>query len=201
MTSFSSCLAARAMAFRRLALLALTVAGCSSDPTGPSGPPPINTITVQSTSAVYLTLDDTARIVAVSDPATSAGWDISVLTTAITLNGGTTGPGGVTGYCLCANASATSEQVRAMTSAGQLAAFENVTAADIPATAEFRGDVFTTQRWYRYNITGTDNQIWPVYNIYLIRRGTSVYKIQITGYYNAAAEPRHVTLRYARLTE
>ena len=73
-------------------------------------------------------------------------------------------------------------------------------AATAPAVA-FRSDtpggVFTTSPWYRYNITGTDNQIWPNFNVYLIRRNTLFYKVQITGYYGPNGAPRQVTVRSA----
>jgi hypothetical protein len=59
--------------------------------------------------------------------------------------------------------------------------------------------VFAQQPWYRYNITGTDNQIWPTFNVYLIKRGNEVYKVQLIGYYGPAGEPRILTMRYARL--
>ncbi len=65
--------------------------------------------------------------------------------------------------------------------------------------ADSYGGVFASAPWYRYNITGTDNQIWPTFNVYLVRRGDAVYKVQITGYYNATGTPRQITIRSARL--
>jgi hypothetical protein len=53
--------------------------------------------------------------------------------------------------------------------------------------------------WYRYNITGTDNQIWPTYDVYLVRRGSDVYKVQLVGYYDAGGRSRQITVRYAPL--
>jgi hypothetical protein len=67
----------------------------------------------------------------------------------------------------------------------------------------YRGDafggVFDEHRWYRYNLTGTDHQIWPTYDVYLIRRGTEVYKVQLVSYYDATGDSRHITFRYAPL--
>ena len=75
-------------------------------------------------------------------------------------------------------------------------------AATAPAQAyradEF-GGVFTTNRWYKYNITGTDNQIWPTFNVYLIKKGSSIYKVQLTGYYGANGAARQITLRYRKI--
>lgn len=75
-------------------------------------------------------------------------------------------------------------------------------AATAPA-AVFKRDaysgIFVSQPWYRYNITGTDNQIWPTFNVYLVRRGTEVYKVQLTGYYGTSGASRQIGIRYARL--
>jgi hypothetical protein len=60
------------------------------------------------------------------------------------------------------------------------------------------GGVFVAHPWYRYNLQG-NHQIWPTYDVYLIRRGDSVYKVQLIGYYGPAGEPRRVTFRYARV--
>jgi hypothetical protein len=59
--------------------------------------------------------------------------------------------------------------------------------------------VFTSQPWYRYNITGTDNQIWPSFNVYLVKRGSEVYKVQLISYYATDGTSRQITVRYARL--
>jgi len=75
-------------------------------------------------------------------------------------------------------------------------------AATAPAQA-YRRDafagVFASTPWYRYNITGTDNQIWPTYNVYLVKRGSNVFKVQLIGYYGPSGEPRMITIRYAQL--
>lgn len=79
--------------------------------------------------------------------------------------------------------------------------FAAATPASISPTA-FRIDsyagVFGTSRFYKYNIGG-DNRITPTYDVYLIRRGALIYKLQITGYYNSTGQPRHITFRYARI--
>jgi hypothetical protein len=75
-------------------------------------------------------------------------------------------------------------------------------AAFAPAVAyrsDSYGGVFVSSPWYKYNITGTDNQIWPNFNVYLIRRGDDVFKVQITSYYNASGTSRQITLRSVQL--
>lgn len=67
------------------------------------------------------------------------------------------------------------------------------------AVDEF-GGVFDEHPWYRYNLEG-NHQIWPNYNVYIVRSGSSVYKLQLISYYNPRdGEERHVSFRYAPLT-
>jgi hypothetical protein len=330
---------------------------CESDAIAPVIPVTQSVTVDASTTYAYLRLDDTAQVVPVTDPAASDAWDIGIFATTVTLNGGAAGPSGVTAYCLCNNAAATNAELQTMSPASELAAFEAVTAADIPAADAFRADtlapaisgwfagtpgsgavtpaagrawilregtstvilgklqvtaisgsaaagptsitfeyalqpasgqpfgavqsrtvtltpgapvyfdlsagavgsaaawdlrfegwtirlnsgvsgagtvravvdtgtpfasidaayaatapaqafradaysgVFAGSPWYRYNITGTDNQIWPTYNVYLVRRGTAVFRVQLTGYYGPGGQSRQVTVRYARLAE
>jgi hypothetical protein len=341
---------------RRLAILpAFALAACS-DSTDP-GPitTPTGQITVDAaTTTAYVRLGATAQSVSVADPSTSGAWDLGFNATTVSTNGGSAGPGGVFVHCLCGNASATTAQLQAFTPDNQLAAFEAVTSASVPAESQFSADalnpgvsswftgsgatatvtpnrsfilrqgtttvilakvrvttianagaqnagvvtveyatqstpggafgtvqtkaidvrngavyldlatgttgttaiagwdllfsgwsirsnggvsgtggvsvladatttfaqidavyagappaqafrtdgftgVFGTQVWYKYNITGTDNQIWPTFNVYLVKRGNEVYKVQLTGYYGAAGNARQITIRYARV--
>ena len=180
-----------------LALAAALSIGCNtSDPAGPAVAQTA-TITVDaSTNKQYVAFaDGVANTVTVADEATSTAWDLSLFTTSVAANTNA----GVSVYCIGANEAASGDAVMAMTADGQSAAFEAVTATDIPASSSFTTDAFTNHRWYRYNITGSDNQIWPVFNVYLVSRGTTVYKVQLINYYNAAGAPRHITLRYAKL--
>jgi len=84
-------------------------------------------------------------------------------------------------------------------------AFEEITdASDAPAqvyAADQFGGVFESHPWYRYNLTGDDHLIWPTFDVYLIKRGDEVYKLQIISYYNETADARHITARFAPLTE
>lgn len=338
------------------AVLALTLAACDDDPTAPALPTGGQITVDASQGPAYVSLGDPPQTVTPADPSTSTAWDLAFTATAVTLNGGQAGPGGVRGFCLCANANVTNAEVQAFTPANQLAAYDAVTVSGIPADNQFRADtlspavsgwftgtpgsaltpvagrsfilrtsgaavryakfrvtaiqnstatsagqvtieyavqpasgqafnaptsvvldgrtgpvaidfetgttgaaptgwdikldgfairansgvsasaggstaalpvtqtpfpdityafassapavafrsdtyagVFAAQPWYRYNITGTDNQIWPVFNVYLIRKGSSVWKVQITGYYNATAQPRFISFRYQQL--
>jgi hypothetical protein len=51
---------------------------------------------------------------------------------------------------------------------------------------------------FRYNLEGT-NRLHPSFNIYLIRTGAQVFKLQFVNYYGAAGESGHPTIRYARI--
>jgi hypothetical protein len=81
--------------------------------------------------------------------------------------------------------------------------FEAITTAAVDSRA-FQVDgyagVFGSNPWYRYNLTG-ENIIHPTFDVYLLKRGDAVYKIQIVDYYSAAGDPRNISFRYARLTE
>lgn len=122
------------------------------------------------------------------------------------LRSGTVGSGGswdvwLDGYNLRLNGGVSGSGRAAAALADQ--PFEQMTsAADLPSQAylsDTYGGVFAMYRWYRYNITGSDHQIWPTYDVYLVRRGSSVWKVQLIGYYNERGEPRFITFRYARL--
>ena len=117
----------------------------------------------------------------------ASNWDLAFDGWTIRVNGGVSGSG----------------TVRAVLDGSTpFANIDAAYAATAPAQA-FRADsysgVFSQNPWYRYNITGSDNQIWPVFNVYLLRRGATVYKVQLTGYYSATGVPRNITVRYAKL--
>lgn len=191
-----------------LLFVSLLVA-CDGDVTAPE-PTPTGTITSNSSAGwAYVDLAATATPVTVADPLASLDWDIAFNATRVMLNGGAMGPGGVVGYCICQNRGATTDQVLAMTPDSELADFEAVRAADIPGTSGgWAAEVFEAAdvagsagpRWYKYNLLGT-NQVTPTFNVYLIKRGSEVYKVQLTGYYGPAGETRRITMRYARLAD
>jgi len=51
---------------------------------------------------------------------------------------------------------------------------------------------------FLYNLAG-DNRISPTFNIYLIKAGSALYKLQLIGYYSATGGSGYPTLRYAQL--
>lgn len=115
---------------------------------------------------------------------TAADWDLALEGYDIRVNGGASGGG----------------QAGAVAATEPFDAIGN--AASPPATV-FRGDsyggVFKAHPWYRYNVTGSDHQVWPTFDVYLLKRGDTLFKVQVTSYYGPAGEPRRITLRYARI--
>ncbi|HEU4630244.1 MAG TPA: HmuY family protein [Gemmatimonadaceae bacterium] len=185
-------------------LLVLALAACARDEITAPQPAATGSLTVDASAGwVYLSLGDQHTVVLV-DPASSAAWDIGFNTTQVAINGGTAGPGGVTAFCLCQNSATdpSPEEILAMTPASELADFESVTAASVPDDATFSADpetgAFAVHPWYRYNLAG-DHVVSPTFDVYLLRRGDVVYKVQLTGYYGPAGQPRHITVRYARI--
>jgi hypothetical protein len=136
------------------------------------------TVTVGA-APVYVDLADGA----VSD---ADDWDVQLEGYHIRVNGGVSGSGGAAAVLAGSD-------------------FDDIAdAGDVPAeifsTDEF-GGVFEAKPWYRYNLEG-NHQIWPTYNVYLIRAGDEVYKVQLTSYYRASdGKPRHISFRYAPLSD
>lgn len=113
----------------------------------------------------------------------AAAWDLRLEGWTIRVNGGASGPG----------------------KAGAFAAeqpFDEITDAFAGDARAYRTDryagVFSEHPWYRYNLLG-DHRISPIFDVYLVRRGDVVYKVQIIDYYGPAGEERRVTLRYERI--
>jgi hypothetical protein len=121
---------------------------------------------------------------------TATSWDIKLSGTDLILNSGVSGTGSTVGISLNGNPGL---NFNALTAA---------TAGTIQPTT-FRRDglvsVFGSQPWYKYNITGTDLQVWPTFNVYLVKRGAQVWKVQLTSYYSLTGDPRNITIRSARL--
>ncbi len=51
---------------------------------------------------------------------------------------------------------------------------------------------------FRYNLAG-NQRLHPAFNSYLVKQGTTVYKLQVINYYNETGASAHVTVRYARI--
>ena len=114
----------------------------------------------------------------------STAWDVRFEGWNVRVNSGISG-GGQAG----AAAPEAGETFATLTSA--------VTAAQAYASDRYAG-VFGTSPWYRYNLTG-QHRVHPTFDVYLIRRGNAVYKVQLTGYYGPAGEPRRIGVRYEQI--
>lgn len=117
---------------------------------------------------------------------TATEWDVALDGWSLKVNSGVSGAG----------------STLALAFASPFAPFTAATAAQVQPTTFRRDGVasqFGVKAWYRYNVTGTDNQIWPTYNVYLVKRGAEVHKVQLTGYYDLAGAPRNITIRSARI--
>ena len=113
----------------------------------------------------------------------SDGWDLWLTGFDIRVNGGVSGDGR-------AGAVLTDEDFGAIADASGAPA--SVYAAD-----KF-GGVFAEHRWYRYNLQG-NHQIWPTFDVFLIRSGDDTYKVQLTSYYGPTGDSRQITFRYELL--
>ncbi len=51
---------------------------------------------------------------------------------------------------------------------------------------------------FRYNLTGND-RLHPAFNIYLVKSGAKVYKVQVIDYYSNTGASGYPTIRYARI--
>lgn len=140
------------------------------------GEPQSLTVDLSSGAAVYFDLE-TSAVSGASD------WDLLFEGYTIRINGGVSGEGGA-GASLAAGA------------------FDEITDASDLSARHYRGDafggVFDEHRWYRYNLAG-NHQIWPTFDVFLVKRGAEVYKLQLINYYSDTGEARHITFRYAKL--
>lgn len=111
-------------------------------------------------------------------------WDLRFDGWTLRLNGGASGSGKAAAYLA-------EEPFAAITTA--------VTAAQAYSADAYAG-VFATNLWYRYNLTG-QHDISPTFDVYLVRRGSRVYKLQITDYYGPTGTSRQITVRHALLAD
>lgn len=186
---------------RRLACLFLVATGCTEFATEPTGGDAARLTVDASQAWVFVDLDETARVVSVAEAATSEDWDIAFFATSVMLNGGGAGPGGVTGYCICTHAEATSGEIMAMTAESELPAFESVGMGSVPAETMWQADSLVTaiSDWYRYDpvahvVTPAPDRVWKVRT----SDGAAYAKLHVTGIEGAAEEHAgRVTLEYA----
>jgi hypothetical protein len=146
----------------------------------------------------FVSLADPEAVLAVADPSSSLAWDIAFQGTDVILNGGSVGSAGVTAICLCQNQWATNDELQQMTPDSELAEFAAVTAESIAPDAAWHPATFAGSPWFKYNLRD-EHMIWPTYNTFLVKRDDTVYKLQITGYYSQAGDPRHISFRYEKI--
>jgi hypothetical protein len=129
-----------------------------------------------TSGTIYLDFDSQ---VTGTDPSTLPGWDMRIeydgtaIAYRITLNGGISGSGSAQAF-------------------GPVTAPDNYTTGiggftpgQVPIYfSDTAGGIFVESSWYAYNLTGSDNKLWPNYRVYLIKSGTDVYKFQILSYYH-----------------
>ncbi len=72
------------------------------------------------------------------------------------------------------------------------AGFLSVISGAFPATVNDASGFF----WYNIQ---EGSRMWPTYNVFLVRTGDEIYKVQIAGYYDATGNSGHPTLRFQRL--
>ena len=90
------------------------------------------------------------------------------------------------------DASETFDAVTRADDASQYAAFLSLISGPIPNTIESPSGVFL------YNLAG-DNRLSPTFNIFLVKIGSSVYKLQVVSYYSTTGDSGHPTIRYEKI--
>ena len=112
----------------------------------------------------------------------ATAWDIMLDGFTMRVNGGITGVG----------------KAAAAVGSGQFAtATTAVTMANAYRQDTYAG-IFGTNRYWKYNLAG-DFRVSPTFDVYLLRRGTRTYKLQVINYYNESGLARFITFRWARL--
>ncbi|MEW5918493.1 MAG: HmuY family protein, partial [Gemmatimonadota bacterium] len=135
-----------------------------------------------------------------SDPATSNEWDLSLFATTVTLNGGAAGSGGVSGFCVCARATATDDAIRALTPAATLSDFEALVATSIPGDDAFRSDQLSPAISGWLNGSGTSSTV-ALDRAWILRKGTTsatLGKFRVLSVQqNSATNAGQITFEYA----
>lgn len=144
-------------------------------------------------SATQLTVGTTGGLNAVdlgtgtAVAATGCGWDMRAEVTFLVSVSGTCGTGT---FPLDASESFTT--VTRADDAPEYGAFLARVSGPIPSSFSVATAPFL------YNLAG-DQRLSPTFNVYLIKVGTTVYKVQLTGYYNDTGASGYPTVRYARI--
>jgi len=88
--------------------------------------------------------------------------------------------------------SETFDAVTRADNAPEYAAFLSLISGPIPNSIESPSGVFL------YNLAG-DNRLSPTFNIFLVKVGSSVYKLQVVSYYSSTGVSGYPTIRYAKI--
>lgn len=121
----------------------------------------------------------------------TAAWDIAMQGYTIYVNGGASGSGNVGAVSLLPSTFYASYAAITTIPVG---------ANGIPSsafTSDGAGGAFLSAPPYRYD--GTSHQVYPTYDVYLVKKASDVYKVQITSYYSTAGVFGNLTVRYAKL--
>jgi len=154
-------------------------------------------ITVDATSdAGYALVNLVTGEVQPPDAHTTGNWQLGIKRYTLQLRDG------VTAVLLRDNTMRAALDPGSLTAAGLLEQFQGVSAADIPAADQFRTTLPSSiavedSPPFLYGIDpGNQHGVLPSHNIYLIRDGDRVFKVQFLSYYHPlSGEARVVTMR------
>ncbi|HEY0970651.1 MAG TPA: HmuY family protein [Gemmatimonadales bacterium] len=146
--------------------------------TAPLGATRILAVDVPATGTVRVDLVDGVTTTS------STAWDLEFAGWTLRVNGGASGRGKVGVYAVDTPFAEITDAY-----AGDPRAYSR--------TDAYAG-VFADSPWYRYNLRG-DHGVSPIFDVYLVRRGDRVYKVQVIDYYGPAGEPRQISVRYEQI--
>ena len=146
------------------------------------------TVDVASGAKVYVNLTS-----GTSSATPAAGWDVALQGYMIYVNGGASGSGGASAIQIAPSPYASYSAITQIP----------IGAQGIPTSvfvADGAGGAFTSDAPYRY--ASDKHQVYPTYDVYLVKKGKAVYKVQVASYYNATTGAfGTITVRYAKLTD
>jgi hypothetical protein len=90
------------------------------------------------------------------------------------------------------DASETFDGVTRADDATEYAPYLSLISGPVPNTIESKSGVFL------YNLAG-DNRLSPTFNTFLVKVGSSVYKLQVTTYYSGTGDSGYPTIRYEKI--
>lgn len=145
----------------------------------------------------YARLDDGTVVQTTPSGSPPPAWDIAFNATTVMLNGGAAGTGGVSGACICQNASATDAAVLAMTTDSERADFDEVTS--VLAGVQFSAETLSPaiSGWFSGTGTAATADASKTF-ITRLADGNSFAKVRVTAIQGATATTAGlVTIEYA----